>query len=43
MLYEIELGSVVSPMLTQELLYPGKEEERTERRRIKGRKTFTQG
>ena len=43
MLYEIELGSVVSPMLTQELLYPGKEEERIERRRIKGRKTFTQG
>lgn len=39
MLYEIELGSVVSPMLTQELLYPGEEEERTERRRIKGRKT----
>ena len=42
MLYEIELGSVVSPMLTQELLYPGEEEERTERR-IKGRKTYTQG
>ena len=43
MLYEIELGSIVSPMLTQELLYPGEEEKRTERRRIKGRKTFTQG
>lgn len=43
MLYENEFGSVVSPTLTQELLYPGEEEERTERRRIKGRKTYTQG
>ena len=43
MLYEIELGSVVSPMLIQELLYSGEEEERTERRRIKGRKTYTRG